>query len=206
MTHQVNELCRRAVKANNLIALQFLLQNYPYPNPIELVSMSIKRSHFHLLDYLLISYPILDCTAALECAVKQNNLTVLKRLLLNPVTSVTYATHLAYKYMFIEALIILITYKKKYLSALKEKIPTFVIENLIKTTLLKGDRTFYRLLRHLVKDTDGLLLFLAWHNMKDLFLHHMTTLGIKNHRHVSKRLVVHPDPYFASWAAYSIEG
>ena len=200
MTQKVNKLCRRAVKENNLTVLQFLLQDHSYPNPIELVTMSIRRSYFNLLNYLLVSYPRLDCSPALVCAVKQNNLTVIHRLLQNPITSVNYAIHLAYKYMFIEALTILMTYKGKYLSDLKEPIPTFVIENLIKSALLKGDLTFYKLFRHLIKDTDGLLLFLARHGMKDLF--HMSTLRIKNIRHVSKRLLVHPDPYFAGWVAY----
>lgn len=201
-TEKVDKLCRRAVRENNLTALQFLLQDCRYSNPIDLVNMSVKRCNFDLLDYLLVHYPTLECSAALACAVKQNNLTVIKRLLLNPISSVNYAVHLAYKYKFIEAMSVLIAYKEKHLSHLKETIPTFVIERMIKETLLKGDATMYNLLSHLVKDTDGLLLFLARNRLKEIFSEHVHSVGIRNHRHVSRRLLVHPDTYFARWAAY----
>jgi hypothetical protein len=205
-----NELCRRAVKENNLTALRFLLQDHTYPNPIELINISIKRFHFTLLNFLLEFYPWLDCSEALKCAVKQNNLTALKSLLHNPITSVNYAIHLAYKYLFLEAFTILMSYKNKYLSDLKESLPTFVVENLLKTTLLRGDETFYRLLvrrgllRRLIKDTDGLLLFLARNHMRDLFLHYICLVGIRDHGHVSRRLLAHQDPYFTRWAAYGL--
>lgn len=201
MSCKVNELCRRAVKENNLTALRFLLQGYSYPNLIELVTMSIKRSHLSILRFLLRSHPTLDCSAALACAVKQNNLTVIKLLLCNPISSVNEAVHLAYKYVFTEALTILMAYKNKYLSDLKEPLPTFVIEHLIRATLLKGDAYLYKALRHQV-DTDGLLLFLARHNMKEAVFNHISTVKIKNHRHVSRHLLLHPDRYYAQQAAY----
>lgn len=206
--NKVTELCLKAVRDNNLSALQFLLPHAPTTSIlIDLINMSIRRSHFNLLDFLLQYvqrfHPSLDCSSSVVCTVKQNNLSVLNRLLYHHrVTTVNNAIHLTFKYFYTEALAILLAFKELHLSDLREPIPSFTTERLIKAALLQGDLTLYQQCWYQVKDTDGLLLFLARYGFKDLFLHYISTVKIRNHRHVARRLIRHPDPYFAQWGAY----
>ena len=206
--NKVTELCFKAVRENNLSTLQFLLPHVPTTSIlIDLINMSIRRSYFNLLAFLLQYvqrfHPSLDCSSSVVCTVKQNNLSVLNHLLYHHrVTTVNNAIHLTLKYFYMEALAILFTFKELYLSDLREPIPSFTIERLIKATLLQGDLTLYHHCRYQVTDTDGLLLFLARYGFKDLFLHYILTVKIRNHRHVARLLIRHPDPYFAKWGSY----